>query len=351
MQNNMNISSNKAKEILIAGAIGDAFGYHVEFKTINQIKSLYGNEGIGLNHINHWTVSDDTQMTLFCLDAIINFLSNQNCKISLNNSIVINKIDLISYIYEAYKNWFTTQTVTYQNNNSTYFDRNYKNNKSLLDYKSLYVKQAPGITCLTALGSNKCGTIEYPINESKGCGGIMRVAPIALLPINIEEIFELGSMQAVITHGHKEGYLSSGFCSVMLHQLATGSNLSNAYETAKKILLQQPNNQFLLSYLQKVEHSFKNKFNNAVDMNTQIGEGWVAEETLGIALYSLYHATSFEDCLYISANHSGDSDSTASVACQLYAAQYGLPDQYKTIQFDIDDAFTFMLKSLDLMYE
>jgi ADP-ribosylglycohydrolase len=31
------------------------------------------------------------------------------------------------------------------------------------------------------------GTIEDPINDSKGCGGVMRVTPVGLMADNVEE--------------------------------------------------------------------------------------------------------------------------------------------------------------------
>jgi len=39
---------------------------------------------------------------------------------------------------------------------------------------------APGNTCLSALRSGKMGTVAESINSSKGCGGVMRVAPVGL---------------------------------------------------------------------------------------------------------------------------------------------------------------------------
>jgi ADP-ribosyl-[dinitrogen reductase] hydrolase len=54
-----------------------------------------------------------------------------------------------------------------------------------------------------------------------------------------------------------------------------------------------------------------------------LGEGWVGEEALAIGLYAALVAPSFEDAIRIAANHSGDSDSTASIAGQLYGAWTG----------------------------
>ncbi len=57
-----------------------------------------------------------------------------------------------------------------------------------------------------------------------------------------------------------------------------------------------------------------------------LGEGWVGEEALAIGLYSAMVARSFPEAIAIAANHDGDSDSTASIAAQLYGMRRGLSD-------------------------
>ena len=57
-----------------------------------------------------------------------------------------------------------------------------------------------------------------------------------------------------------------------------------------------------------------------------LGGGWVGEEALGIALYSVLSAGSFTEVIAIAANHSGDSDSTASIAGQLWGTSHGLAE-------------------------
>jgi ADP-ribosyl-[dinitrogen reductase] hydrolase len=51
----------------------------------------------------------------------------------------------------------------------------------LLDFRELFAQRASGNTCISALESGAMGTIEKPINDSKGCGGVMRAAPVGML--------------------------------------------------------------------------------------------------------------------------------------------------------------------------
>ena len=56
----------------------------------------------------------------------------------------------------------------------------------------------------------------------------------------------------------------------------------------------------------------------------RLGEGWVAEETLGIALYcALRHQDDLSAGLIAAVNHKGDSDSTGAVTGNILGALLG----------------------------
>ena len=46
------------------------------------------------------------------------------------------------------------------------------------------------------------GTLGKPLNDSKGCGGVMRAAPVGLF-VMPALAFEFGCDMAAITHGHR----------------------------------------------------------------------------------------------------------------------------------------------------
>lgn len=67
MNSKVNIN-DKIRGSLIAGAMGDALGYEVEFMRRNAILAEYGENGItkfALDGNGKARISDDTQMTLF----------------------------------------------------------------------------------------------------------------------------------------------------------------------------------------------------------------------------------------------------------------------------------------------
>lgn len=64
-----------------------------------------------------------------------------------------------------------------------------------------------------------------------------------------------------------------------------------------------------------------------------IGQGWVAEETLAIAVYCAFkYSHDFDKAMITSVNHEGDSDSTGAVTGNILGARVGLsviPSKYK----------------------
>ena len=163
----MNTLQDRIRGSLIGGAIGDALGYPVEFiYSFEEIQAQYGEHGITrLDTKQHWldeagqtgkaVVSDDTQMTLFTANGILN-AKQKGMPGTLG----------ITY---AYIEWYLTQVGKRSNKyNDCWIGRLPELNK----------RRAPGNTCMSALYDIYRG--KDPMNNSKGCGGVMRVAPIPL---------------------------------------------------------------------------------------------------------------------------------------------------------------------------
>ena len=56
----------------------------------------------------------------------------------------------------------------------------------------------------------------------------------------------------------------------------------------------------------------------------ELGQGWVAEEALGISVYCALVSRTFREGVRLSVNHDGDSDSTGSITGNLLGALYGV---------------------------
>jgi len=335
---------------LIGGAAGDALGYEVEFVRENEIFSRFGANGITeyVLHNGNALISDDTQMTLFTATGLL-------------NGYVRGKVRGIfsgypSYIRRHYKAWYRTQSMRYSE--PTEFPY------SWLVYDSrLYAQRAPGMTCLSALESDYDGSIDNPLNDSKGCGGIMRVAPVGLwfarFETSTEETAMIGAEAAAITHGHPLGYIPSGFFSVLIREIILDGERSlkdlvcGALEITEKVFA---GTEYLdnFSRLIKLAIELSEDGTDTLTAIHKLGEGWVAEETATIAVFcALRYCDSFEKAIVAAVNHNGDSDSTAAVCGNILGAYLGIeaiPDKFRN-GLELSDVITEIASDLWEVYD
>lgn len=342
---NMNWMQDRIRGCLIGGAAGDALGYSVEFMSYGQILSKYGPHGITRYDLADGVaqISDDTQMTLYTANGL-----------------------LIDDIQAAYLEWYRTQIGEYSPTADA--------KCWISNLPALYSRRAPGCTCMSALQNIKCGV---PVcNNSKGCGGIMRVAPIgiygALHRWDLAKTARMACDAARMTHKHPLGWISAGEFAVVIQSLL------ELGEESYKVCLEDPNNLgdmlascslAVMAYLKTdVDDSkikdlymdFADGVSNALhlagtdikeaDAIRQIGEGWTGEEAYYIAIYAMFkHLRNPEQAIIAAVNHSGDSDSTGAVTGNLVGALHGydaLPDHFKR-NLELHDV---ILKMADDLY-
>ena len=278
--------------------MGDALGAPVEFMSLPDIRRRFGPEGI-----QHFApaygrlgaITDDTQMTLFTTEGLIRARQRSRDRGICNPAMVI---------WHAYLRWLGTQGVQR-------FDPEFpaQHDGWLYQQEELHSRRGPGNTCLSALGSGEFGTTDRPVNDSKGCGGIMRVAPVGL---TAREPFQLGCKAAAITHGHPTGYLAAGFLAQLIATIASGHDLEAAIASARSELRKWAQHEECLAAVDAAldQASSANATPEAVE---HLGEGWVAEEALAVSLFCALKARDFAHGVQLAANHSGDSDSTGAI--------------------------------------
>ncbi len=303
---------------LVGGAIGDALGYPVEFMSYSQIQQRYGSEGIQdlqLGPKGVAEISDDTQMTLFTAEGILR---------AQTRGILRGICHIPSVVYLAYQRWLVTQGYAKQEEYDWAYDG------WLVKVPELYARRAPGNTCLSVLQSREQGTTNQPINDSKGCGGVMRVAPVGLLYAK-ERAFELAAEIAALTHGHPSGYLSAGALAYIIACLIEGQELADAVDNG---LLELEKNKGHQECSHALRHALDLVESDMPDFEavSALGEGWVGEEALAISVYcALRHKNNFSQALIAAVNHDGDSDSTGAITGNIMGAYLGLqqiPDQW-----------------------
>ena len=289
---------------ILGGAIGDALGAPIEFLNLSQIIDRYGENGV-TQYVEYpnstGEITDDTQMLLFTAEGL---LRATNRMISRGVGGSYTKI-----CHKSYQRWLQTQQDWYAPPIPSDLMDGW-----LIKQKGLYKRRAPGTTCLSALSSGNCGRIQEPINNSKGCGGIMRIAPVGLICYNNQnQAFTLGAELAAITHTHPSGYLSAGALASIIALLNNGKSLSAAIDQTKQTLITWDDHQETLSAIDKALNLFENTKPTYENVE-KVGRGWVAEEALSISLYcALHHEHDFESAINLAINHGGDSDSTGSI--------------------------------------
>lgn len=195
--------------------------------------------------------------------------------------------------------------------------------------RSGHRRRGPGHTCLSALGAGGDGSPQQPINDSKGCGGVMRIAPIGwLAPGTAPARFALAARAAALTHGHPDGWLSAGMLAALINALFAGQGLRHALAEAKALSEAQRARHAvradLLAVVARAETAAQTAPHDPERAIAALGQGWVGEEALAIALYAVLSASGFEDAVRRAANHDGDSDSTAAIAGQIWGAWKGI---------------------------
>ncbi len=327
---------------LIGGAAGDALGYEVEFKSEDTIFSRYGKPGITeyALHNGKALISDDTQMALFTAEGLY-LAAERGCADDYRESI-----------RRSYAVWLKTQDRTFPLVGDDY-------GSALAKVRELFSPRAPGGTCITALEKGGWGTIENPINTSKGCGGVMRAAPAGLFfndrNRSAEEVARIGAEAAAITHGHTLGWLPAAALAQIIHEIS--QNGDSVYDAVMKTLFTQeemwPQSKDMDYFLELMRRAVDLASMDRTDLEAvhQLGEGWVGEEALAIAVYcALKYENDFDSALIAAVNHKGDSDSTGAVTGNILGARLGLkgiPEKYIT-NLELKDV---ILETADRLWE
>lgn len=302
---------------LIAGAVGDALGASIEFMTLDQIRSTYGESGLtgyAPAYGRKGAITDDTQMMLFTAEGLV--LSRIRQEYPGNDG-------MIDCTYHALLRWLTTQQPDRQTDLMQSHGSCAIVEGVLTGHTSLFSRRAPGNSCLSALASGTMGTPDRPVNDSKGCGGVMRIAPVGLAFPDVEKAFDIGCRSAAITHGHPTGYLTAGTQAAIISLIITGHSLTKAVNAGIHILKQRKNAKETLDALTATVETACSASPSPETVET-LGEGWIAEEALAIGLYcAMVHENEMAKALLLSVNHSGDSDSTGTITGNILGALHG----------------------------
>jgi ADP-ribosylglycohydrolase len=279
---------------LLGGAVGDALGYQVEFSHWDRIKESFGPDGVTEMRRNR--ISDDTQMTLFTVEGLLLAPSGASSE------------TFVEQVRLAYLRWLVTQEEPMPPMAS----------EGLAAQPWLYDRRAPGRACVTGLQEGARPGVNP---NSKGCGTVMRSAPFGLY-FGPAEAFASAERCSALTHGHPTAGASAGAFAMIVALLMNGETPQRAVSETMLHLRGGIDRSETGDALQQA-YELAGKVPPGPNTCAPLGEGWVAEEALAIAIYCLLGTDDVRKGLVASVSHSGDSDSTGAILGNLYGAAYG----------------------------
>ena len=263
-------------------ALGDALGAPVEFWELKGIRERYGPKGIQ-ELPTPALFTDDTQMTLAVAEALI-AAGHQD----------------LGGIMEAISQEFVAWLRSPENDRS------------------------PGGSCLYGARQLEAGVPWWKSGKpnSKGCGAAMRVAPIGFLyQHDLAKLRQVAAASALVTHHHPAAQLGA-VAAAFLAKLALDRVPPEEMLPALELETHGQVREFDQT-LARLEEALEMASPDAA--LAYIGEGWVAEEAVTLALYCfLKSPDDFLATIRRGANTQGDSDSIACIAGGLSGAYLGL---------------------------
>ncbi|MGW0335005.1 ADP-ribosylglycohydrolase family protein [Streptomyces sp. NPDC003011] len=334
----------RVRGCLLGGAVGDALGYPVEFSSLDRIRATHGPRGVSGPvpgaHGAVGLISDDTQMTLFTAEALIQDREGERHRapdkgVSDGWSLLMRR---------AYERWLETQTKpgpeqaappgTGQGAAAGPAPAATPDGDApvggLVTERWLYARRAPGNACLSGVAQGYAPDPWLVLDgrpgevnpDSKGCGAVMRSAPFGLVHRD-DVAFSLAARAAQITHGHPTGYYAAGALAAIVANLVEGDSMQGSVLRALRTLERHPGHEETSAALSQAVELAADPTGATAEKVESLGAGWVAEEALAIGVYCALLPMPVEDALLLSVNHSGDSDSTGSLCGNLLGARHG----------------------------
>ena len=316
------------KGCLLGLAVGDAMGYTVDNKTLDQIRADYGPNGLlGYDLVNGYAeITSYTQIAAFGCNGLLLGLTRGQMRGKM--------APYVGYVAVAEREWARLQ--------------GYRRDPTKLNYcwigktDAMQSRRCMDTLMLDTLSRGDLGTMEEQRNRYQSPGALTAAVPVGLFfdprRTGRQEIQRLGAEVVALTHGNPLAFLAGSALAHIISRIAWDG------ETDLKKIVRET--------IEMLQTEFGRDYKQAGDVAQQLrmalslaGSPNVAEadameqldcsnapRVLAGAVYAcLLHPKSFDEAMITAVNHSGYSGAVGAVTGAILGAMLGanaLPEFY-----------------------
>ena len=311
---------------LLGLAVGDAMGYTVDSKSLEEICNDYGPNGLlGYDLVNGYAdVTSYTQLAAFTANGLLFGMTRGQLQGRM--------APLVRYIALAVREWSRSQHYCAQ-------ERNYCWLSAVPEMKR---RRCMDTWMLNVLNRETLGSMEEPVNHSDHPAALTEVIPVALLTRDLnlsrEERNRLGAEAVALTHGDPEAFLTAAALTHMLGHIVAGSEMDFPElmeDTVTAIQLQfgreYAQTTKLWELLQMAKTLAQSETLTPMEAMERLGCRTAAEVLAGVMYACLTCHDDFDTAMITSVNHSGRSAAVGAITGAMLGARLGeeaLPEFY-----------------------
>ena len=335
----------RIEKCFLLGACGDALGAPIEgVRSLARIRELYGEGGLAdiiegqdfwedeVGELPRGRVTDDTTMAMTTAAALV-----LACRETAPDDPAFAET-MRRFLWQGYLAWGSCQAGG--EGLAAKIDTNIEWPPLV---RKFWFRCGAGRGTIAALMEDAPGSVAKPLaykrtvrgrevsGPNPGCGGMMRVAPVAFLPgLSPERIFELGCESAAVTHGNQTAFVATGAVALFIHFAAKGegwlAGARNVLASFSENPLYAQGVSQCLALMDTAEKRFAQTPHSLDAMDALPAEAgaknaFLAGPVLAQVVYALLCGErGAKHALVVAANHSGDSDSVAAIVGNVLGA-------------------------------
>ena len=311
---------------LLGLAVGDAMGYTVDKKSLEEICADYGPNGLlGYDLVNGYAdVTSYTQLAAFSANGLLMGLTR--------GKLQGRQPPLVRYIHLALREWSRSQHYCSQERNFCWLSR----------IPEMKRRRCMDTWMLSVLSREEQGTPERPISRSSHPASLTAAVPLAMLSFlpeySQEELDRMAAETVALTHGEADAFLSGAVLTHLLSRVLQEPALSLGelvLDTVDAVQIQfgrdYPRTSALWELLQLAQTLADTDTVTQMEAMERLGCR-SASEVLAGALYAcLTCHGDFDAAMITAVNHSGRSAAVGAITGALLGTCFGfdaLPEFY-----------------------